>query len=623
MAAKLWIREALGKIREYALDEVLANGEEGIVLGRDDGADVTLEDPSVSRFHARLTYSDETWRVLDLGSSNKTYVNGDPIREAILEPGDQLGIGDCELHLIDEVAKVPSTPSRTQVLSSLTANLEIEHPESARAASVLRTLYELSQQLVHTRDSEALLEAALKSLTKHLSADRGAVLAIEGDALLCRAAHSLNGQALRGFVLSQTIYREVMQSREAVLSEDTASDTRFQQQQSIVGEEIRSIVAAPIPTSDGIGGILYLDRLQSAEGSSFEAEDLYGVAVAAEMLGAALNVGEEIQALQGEREQLVRTIIETHPIIGTSGGIRRVREFISRAAPTESTVLIQGDTGTGKELVARAIHYQSPRAGNPFVAINCAAIPETLVESELFGHEKGSFTGAVGRRLGKFEAANNGTVFLDEIGELPLSCQSKLLRLLEERCFERVGGTESVAVDVRIVAATNRNLATEAEEGNFREDLFYRLNVLQVTVPALRERPDDIELLIEHFLDHFSERVGTRRKRLSKEARNKLVAHPWPGNVRQLRNTLESGVVMASGDEIELNDLPMIPSPKGGATAAWQPRSLQEMEREHVERVLDSVNWNKSKAAEILGIERSTLYARIRNYEIKPPSERG
>ncbi|MEM7261953.1 MAG: sigma 54-interacting transcriptional regulator, partial [Planctomycetota bacterium] len=427
----------------------MSNGEEGIVLGRDEGADVTLDDPAVSRFHARLFYNDDRWRILDLGSSNQTFVNGDPIRESPLEPGDQVGIGDCELHLIDEVARVASTSSKTQVLSSLTANLATDHPESARAAAVLRTLYEISQQLAETRDATALLESSLRSLTTNLGADRGAVLAIEGDALLSRAAHSRHGQALRGFVLSQAIYREIMQSREAVLSEDTSSDTRFQDQQSIVGEEIRSIVAAPIPTGDGIGGILYLDRLQSDDHSSFVAEDLYGAAVAAEMLGVALDVGREIQALEGEREQLVKTIIETHPIIGNSAAIKRVREFISRAAPTESTVLVQGDTGTGKELVARAIHYQSPRAGHPFVAINCAAIPETLVESELFGHEKGAFTGAVGRKLGKFEAGNLGTVFLDEIGELPLSCQSKLLRLLEERRFERVGGTESVEVDVR------------------------------------------------------------------------------------------------------------------------------------------------------------------------------
>ncbi|MCA8963046.1 MAG: FHA domain-containing protein, partial [Planctomycetes bacterium] len=351
MAARLWIREASGQIREYPLDAVLENSEEGVVLGRDEGADITLDDPAVSRFHARIVRDDNGWRVFDLGSSNKTFLNGDPVRESPFVPGDQLAVGDCELHLIDEVARIPTTPTKTQVLSALAGELESSGP-GAHAASVLRSLYDLTPELARTRDPDALLDSVLVSLVSSFSADRGAILSIEGESLLCRAAHSRQGQSLRGFVLSQAIYREIVQSREAVISEDTSADTRFQERRSIVGEEIHSIVAAPVPARDGIAGILYLDRLQDERGHAFEAQDLYGVAVAARMLGTVLNAGEEIRGLEGERSQLVRTIIETHPIIGKSGAIRRVRDFISRAAPTESTVLIQGDTGTGKELVA-------------------------------------------------------------------------------------------------------------------------------------------------------------------------------------------------------------------------------------------------------------------------------
>ena len=276
--------------------------------------------------------------------------------------------------------------------------------------------------------------------------------------------------------------------------------------------------------------------------------------------------------------------------------------------------------------MAKAIHYQSDRKGHPFVAINCAAIPETLVESELFGHEKGAFTGAHARKQGKFEFADNGTVFLDELGELPLNCQSKLLRLLEEQCFERVGGTETVQVNVRIVAATNRDLAQEVEDKHFREDLFYRLNVLQVTLPPLRTREEDVELLLEHFLDSFAEKNGGVRKNLSPEVRKHLLSYGWPGNVRQLRNILESCVIMCIGDIIELSDLPPTLGPRSKADkerpADWQACSLQELERVHIQRVLDSTKWNKSKAAETLGIERSTLYARIRNFKLVPPEER-
>lgn len=621
MKARLWIREPSGATREVALDSLASDEElesEGVVLGRDSGADVALDDPAVSRFHAQITKKGDGWNVRDLGSRNKIFVNGDPVSDVPFRPGDQLVVGDSEIHLIGEVRRVES-PSQTQVLSALTAD-----GTPSRAAAALGTLHRLATGAVERTDSNLFLEQSLRILCQGLGADRGAVLTLDGDALLCRAAHSQQGQALQGFVLSQTIYRTILETREPLLSRNTTDDARFRARQSIVGEEIRSVLAAPIPIGGRLGGILYLDRLDRGDdGDEFQTEDLYAVAVAAEFLGATVDASSAVHALTGERDSLVKTIIETNPIIGSSPAIQRVRDFIARAAPTESTVLIQGETGTGKELVAQAIHYQSPRAGHPFVAINCAAIPETLIESELFGHEKGAFTGANARKIGKFEAAHGGTVFLDEIGELPIGCQSKLLRLLEERCFERVGGTQSVEVDVRIVAATNRDLAVEAEEGGFREDLFYRLNVLQVVVAPLSERREDIEVLIEHFLDHFSEKIRVRRKRFSDAARRKLLEHPWPGNVRQLRNTVESCVVMAAGEEIQLEDLPIMPAGRDrGGAAAWQPRSLSEIERDHIERVLDFCNWNKSKSAEILGIERSTLYARIRNYEIQPPEAR-
>ena len=617
MAARLWIREAPGRLREERLDP--AAGDEGIVIGRDAAADIVLDDSAVSRFHARLVLRDEGWTVIDLGSSNRTFVNGDPIREMSLSAGDHVGIGDCELQFVDEVERPEESASQTQVLARLKS--ETHAAGELRAAGVLTALHHLGKRLSGRPVDAGLAEEAVEILVEKLDADRGALLLLDGDQLLCRAARSRGEQALRGFVLSQTIYREVMQSREAILSEDTSSDERFAERRSIVGEEIRSVIAAPVPLSGGIGGILYLDRLQGRQGA-FQTEDLYGGAVAAQFIGALLQAGAAVGGLEKERETLVRTLIDTHPIIGQSAAIERVREFIRRAAPTESTVLIRGDTGTGKELVARALHYQSNRRGAPFAALNCAAIPESLVESELFGHEKGAFTGADHRKAGRFEAANGGTVFLDEIGELPLGCQGKLLRLLEERRFERVGGTISVEVDVRIVAATNRDLAAEVKEGRFREDLYYRLNVLEVIVPPLRERDGDLELLIDHFLDHFSQRVGTGRKRLSAAARSRLLAHPWPGNVRQLRNAIESAVVLARGDEIAAEDL-SLPSVDGEPPERgerWTPCSIQDLERVHIRRMLDHVGWNKSKAAELLGIERSTLYARLRSLDIRPPA---
>lgn len=617
MSSRLWIREPSGRIREQALPDECSS--EGIVIGRDETAGVVLRDPAVSRFHARLLQRDGDWIVVDLESSNRSYVNGDPIHEWTLRPGDQIGIGDCELHIMEEVVRATDN-SQTQVIAR-TGNAEA-NDDSARAAAVLGALHGLSQTIAEGSDVGNVLETAIQQLVERLGADRGAVLLVDGSDLLCRAAHSRDGQVMRGFVLSQAIYQEVMQGRESVLSRDTTDDDRFQSRASVVGEEIRSVIASPIHARHEIAGILYFDRLNADE-AAFATEDLYGAAIAAEFLGTALQALAQRQELVEERENLVQTIVETNPIVGKSRGVQRVRDFIRRAAPAQSTVLILGDTGTGKELVAQAIHYESPRRGQPFVAINCAAIPETLVESELFGHEKGAFTGAVGRKLGKFEAGNEGTVFLDEVGELPLGCQSKLLRLLEEQCFERVGGTESVQVDVRIVAATNRDLWTEVEAKNFREDLYYRLNVLQVLIPSLAERTGDVELLIDHFLDHFARKTGTARKELTPEARKILVEHPWPGNIRQLRNAIESCVVMAPGTTVDLPDLPANLGPgssaAGSTTTTWKPCSIQELERDHIERVLDHVGWNKSKAAEVLGIERSTLYSRIRNFGLHPP----
>lgn len=612
--AKLWIRKKDGSFSEVAIEESAA-ADEGLVIGRDEGADISIDDSAISRFHARITRTTSGWQITDLGSSNRTYVNGDPIQESRLEGGDNIGIGDCELQLIEEIRRATDESSHTQVVRRLDSGPQ--SAEELRAAPVLAALHRVSPLFASLHGDPGRLEKGLELLVEGFQADRGAVLLLDGEALLCRASYSSGNVALRGFVLSQTIFHEVMQSRRAVLSEDTTEDSRFSNRQSIIGEEIRSVLAAPIPIHDGIGGILYLDRLDGDE-RPFQPEDLYGISIAAGSVGAGLQTSEDLQGLHAEQENLVKTLIETHTIIGESRAIEKVRDFIRRAAPTDSTVLVMGETGTGKELVARAIHYQSPRRGAPFVAINCAAIPDTLIESELFGHERGAFTGADKRKIGKFEAADGGTVFLDEIGELPIEAQGKLLRLLEERCLERVGGNASLAVDLRVVAATHRDLSEEVAAGRFREDLFYRLNVLEVVVPPLRDRPDDLNLLIDHFLDHFCQTVGGARKRLSEGVLRLFVSHPWPGNVRQLRNVIESGVVLSRGDEIDLDDLSLNPQKqKQAGTQEWQARSLQDLEKEHIERMLEHVGWNKKRAAELLGIERSTLYARLKSHGIR------
>ncbi|HXH84048.1 MAG TPA: sigma-54 dependent transcriptional regulator [Candidatus Tectomicrobia bacterium] len=311
-------------------------------------------------------------------------------------------------------------------------------------------------------------------------------------------------------------------------------------------------------------------------------------------------------------------------IIGASPAVRRLREQIATAAPTSGRVLIHGENGSGKELVARAIHALSPRHARPFVEVNCAAIPEELIESELFGHEKGAFTGAVARRRGKFETADGGTLFLDEIGDMSLKTQAKVLRALEEQAFERVGGRETLRVDVRLIAASNRDLSALIAAGQFREDLYYRLNVVPIEVPPLRERREDVPVLVEHFVEVFCGEHGKRRKTVAPAALAYFLTYDWPGNVRELRNMVERLVIMVPGEVVLPEHLPPPLRPRDDpAPATGNGRSLKEardgFERAFILAELRAQDWNMTRTAERLGIERSHLYRKLKAYGITPP----
>jgi len=307
-------------------------------------------------------------------------------------------------------------------------------------------------------------------------------------------------------------------------------------------------------------------------------------------------------------------------LLSKSPAMQSVFELAKTAARSSSTILVLGESGTGKEVLSRAIHAESPRVGGPFVAVSCAALTETLLESELFGHERGSFTGATARRKGKFEAADGGTLFLDEVGDIGPKLQLDLLRVLEERKLHRVGGNEEIEVDVRIIAATNRDLRKAALEGKFREDLYYRLNVIPIVVPPLRQRREDVPLLVEHFTELLAVEMKKRVDGVSAEAMTALMAHDWPGNVRELRNVLERGAVVATGPVIQLADLGL-PSKAEAAPRPGTLASLEEVEKRHVAAVLAHTGGNVSQSARILGIDRVTLYNKMRRYGIRRDGE--
>ena len=336
------------------------------------------------------------------------------------------------------------------------------------------------------------------------------------------------------------------------------------------------------------------------------------------------------QRLELENRALRQTLEQRYEIVGESPAIQALRAQIQSAAPSHGRVLIRGESGTGKELIARAIHRQSLRRDKPFVEVNCAAIPDELIESELFGHEKGAFTGATTKRRGKFELADGGTIFLDEVGDMSLKTQAKVLRVLQEQTFERVGGTETLTVDVRVIAASNKNLEEEIQKGTFREDLFYRLNVIPFEVPPLRERREDIPILANHFLRLFSEEYGRRGKSLSPEAMQLLLQHPWPGNVRELRNVIERMVIMVPQDTIRHFDVapslrarpgavPEAPTEAEGVWDGTLREARERFERQYILRRLGEANWNITRTAERLGIERSNLHRKLKAYGIELP----
>jgi len=337
---------------------------------------------------------------------------------------------------------------------------------------------------------------------------------------------------------------------------------------------------------------------------------------AAGVIKRAVLQEEEIYDLQRSLESSA----EFSGIIGKDPKMQLIYKLIEDIAPTDATALIQGDSGTGKELVARAIHRRSPRKNKPFVVINCSAYPATLLESELFGHEKGAFTGAIRQKSGRFEQAHDGTVFLDEIGEISPSAQIKLLRVLQTQKFERIGGEKTLNVNVRITAATNKELLQQVKQGSFREDLYYRLNIIPINLPLLSERRNDIPLLARYFLRRFAAEQSKKIDDFSPESLRLLFDYPWPGNVRELENSVEHATVLAKGRRIEPSDLPTVLHTTTAAVRAAQAPTLIEHERKLLQEVLEECGWNKKQAAKRLGISRSTLYDKLKKYQITKPT---
>ena len=498
-------------------------------------------------------------------------------------------------------------------------------PATARTVRDLKVLVDFSRSLSAVDGVAALERKVLEAVLEVSPAERAALVRKEDEADGFAGVVGCYREAGKEQVIpvSRTILTRVLKENVAVISNDIEGDEELREAESLVTARIRSVLAVPLEVQGRVLGAIYLDA--NAAGVKFDAELLELLTALGNIAALALENARHVEWLGGEKERLEQELKIEHDMVGESEALTGVKQFIGRAAPQESTVLIWGESGTGKELVARAIYQNSPRANKPFVAINCAAITDTLLESELFGHEKGAFTSAVSMKKGKLEMAEGGTVFLDEIGELAPGVQAKLLRVLQEHEFERVGGTKTIPLDVRVIAATNRNLKEASEKKEFRLDLYYRLNVVSVKMPALRERRKDIPVLASFFVKRCAEKMKRAVSGISPEARACLMAYDWPGNVRELENAIERAVVLGSSAMILPEDLPESigehAGPDGRAATALHD-GVRDAKRALIERAIDQAGGNYTEAAAILGVHANHLFRLIKSLDMTPKRKR-
>jgi Nif-specific regulatory protein len=607
-----------------------ALAEEEISIGREASNSISINDHSVSRQHCVIRRENGSFKLIDLDSYNGTFVNSVPVGEQYLNHGDQISVGSVRFVFLlqepedsgspvefgeDELVN-PSTIrlARQDALYLKPEAVAAHLPADARIASDLNALLKISTSLSTIHGLMPLQRALLDTVMETIPVERGAILLVKKNSeeflASCGIDKKLHSQ--QPIRISQSVANKVLQDGAAILCVDRKDDESLRDAESLVAARVCSLLCVPLVIRERVIGLIYLDTTNAAtvldEG---HLQLLTGVGAIA---AVAIENVQHLEWLQYENQRLQQEISLEHDMIGESARMRDVFRFIERIAPSDATVLIRGESGTGKELVAHAIHKNSERSAKQFIAINCAVLSEALLETELFGHEKGAFTGAVAQKRGRLEMAEGGTVFLDEVGELTPATQAKLLRVLQERQFERVGGTRTISVDVRLIAATNRNLEEAIKSGAFRQDLYYRLNVISLTLPPLRERREDIPLLAYHFVAKFSKKCKRLVSGITAETHNCLLAYDWPGNVREMENAIERAVVLGNTDMLLPEDLPEAlwsntPQPHD---ATSYHEALTEMKIQLIRRTLEQANGNYTEAAKLLRIHPTNLHRLVR-----------
>jgi Nif-specific regulatory protein len=601
-------------------------------IGRDPSNTIPILDGALSRKHCSIATADGgLWILRDHGSRNHTYLNNEPVETGPLTAGDEIRIGGSVLRFVEPGGA--DTESGTQVEAQTVILRQADAiylrlspdgkglPTNSRTVRDLNALASLSRELTSLHDLSSLQDQVLKSVTGTITAGRAAILLAQPDSDEW-AQRSWDRRFGLGadFQASRTIVNRVHKERLAILSNDIPNEEDLKSAHSLMISGTRSVLAVPLVAFGDSLGVLYLD---AESGVDFDQNHLQLLTALGNVAALGIVNVRHFEWLEGENRRLNEELNIEHSMVGDSAAVAEVIQFIKRVAARDSTVLIWGESGTGKELVARAIHRNSEQAQKAFVAINCAALTETLLESELFGYEKGAFTGATTLKRGKLEAADGGTLFLDEIGEMAPTLQAKLLRVLQEREFERVGGTKTIHVKIRVIAATNRDLKEMARTGAFRQDLFYRLNVVSIRVPSLRERKEDIPALASYFAARYSERVKRKVSGFAPKAMRLLTSYDWPGNVRELENAVERAVVLGATDLILPEDLPelMVEDPPGEENSSTADVTLDAVVRhakhQAIERALEQTGGVQTEAAKLLGIHSVHLSRLIKTLNIK------
>jgi Nif-specific regulatory protein len=601
-----------------------------VVIGRETAATLCIADASVSRRHSQIENDEGQFVILDLDSLNGTFINDVPVKRRRLQHGDRVRIGDSQFLFLMHDGEVEPKSSEVEfdeqhVLSGSTLQVRFNDALYLMARD-LSALMKVSTTINAIRGMEELQKTLLELLFEVVPAQRGAILltdsrsegTTEGTQFTSVFGLDRRGDRDESIRVSRTITNSVLHQGEALLISNQAEGKEFETANSLITDRPASILCVPLIMLERTLGVIYLDTKEPD--TVFDKDHLQLVSAISAITAVAMENARHFEWLVSENRRLIADFNIEHNLIGESAPVREVLQFIAKVAPTDSSVLLSGESGTGKELAARAIHKNSKRAEKAFMGVNCAALAESLLESELFGHEKGSFTGALVQKKGRLEIADGGTVFLDEIGELSPALQVKLLRVLQEREFERVGGTRSIKVDIRLITATNRNLEEAVSQGTFRQDLYYRLNVVSLEMPPLRDRPEDIPLLANYFAAKYSEKCNRRVVGISSEAQTRLRNYDWPGNVRELENAIERAVVLGTTEQILLEDLPESVLESEAPTAEPATKyhdAVTQTKKQVILSAMQQMKGNFTEAARLLGVHPNYLHRLIRNLNLR------